>query len=184
MLENPLISKISYLLGGRTNPILWTRNCQPCPGIVIDVGGNQHGFIARQNCLAECNIFREGILRADGTCARFTVRLIGKWLLDLAVVIAVESTMLEMSAILVSTESRTYHIHRIHISGRRWVPLTTNHSWFACVRTIIPRCTRLIWTHGPASILRSWNGNQAGGASWESALPTFLQFILASFLSR
>jgi hypothetical protein len=79
---------------------------------------------------------------------------------------------------------KTYHIHRIHIGCCRWVPLTPNISGFACVRAISPRCTRLIWTHGPASILRSWNSNQPIGTSRESALPTFLQSILDSFLSR
>jgi hypothetical protein len=38
-------------------------------------------------------------LRANGTGSRFTIRLIGEWLLDVAIVIAVESTMLEMSDI-------------------------------------------------------------------------------------
>ena len=57
--------------------------------------GNQHGFITGKNSLTERDHIASVVLHTNvGTCG-LTIRLAGKWLLDIAVVVTVQATILK-----------------------------------------------------------------------------------------
>ena len=81
------------LLCSRTGPITWSWNSELC--IVLNGCGYQHCFVARQDSLTKRDIAFRIVLTPNVAGTVDTVWLIRKWLLNLAVVITVKSSILQ-----------------------------------------------------------------------------------------
>jgi len=73
-------------------PIAWVWNSQA--GGVVHGGRNQHGFIAWKHSLTERNNTPSFIGNADVVGRCLAVWFIWEWLLDIAVVVTVQSAIL------------------------------------------------------------------------------------------
>jgi len=89
-----------YLLGGGLDPIIWAWDCEYFYRIASNLGWDQHGLVTWQNCLAERNVLGTRILRLNCASPVFTIRLIGKWFLHIAIGVAKEPAVLEVSVVL------------------------------------------------------------------------------------
>ena len=79
--------KMDSLLSSGSAPIARVRDGEGRPA--VHAGRNEHGFIARQNCLAERDSTASIVRYTDGTSALLAVRLIGERLADLAILVAI-----------------------------------------------------------------------------------------------
>ena len=82
------------ILCSRGEPVIRAWNGELCPA--VDLGGNDHGLISGENGLTKGNGLSTLVLCAYCTGTVHTVWLIGKGLADLAVLVAVESTILSV----------------------------------------------------------------------------------------
>lgn len=83
------------LLCRSLTPVAQIRNSQGSQ--FLNKRGNQHGLIARKNRLAERHLLLALVLRADDAGAVLAVGTIREGLLNLAVLVAVQSTILLLS---------------------------------------------------------------------------------------
>jgi hypothetical protein len=81
-----------HLLSGGFTPVAEIRHGKS--SYVLDQRGDQHGLISRQHGLADSNLLAALILRADGTRAVRAIRLVGERLVDVTVLIAIETAIL------------------------------------------------------------------------------------------
>lgn len=85
-----------HLLSGGFTPVAEVRHGKSSN--VLDQRGNQHGLVSRQHSLADRNMLAALILRAHGTRAILAIRLVGERLLDLTVLVAIETAILAHAA--------------------------------------------------------------------------------------
>lgn len=103
----------------------------------INDGGDKHGLVAGQNSLAVGNLLGAVVDGLDGAGAGDTVGLAWEGLLDVAVVVAVETAV---------------HRGRIGV-GRVWVPLVHDHALLAGDGAVVAGLAGLVRAQSPAGIL-------------------------------
>lgn len=146
-----------HLLSGGFTPVAEVRHGKS--SCVLDQRGNQHGLVSRQHSLADRNLLAALILRAHGTRAVLAIRLIGERLLDLTVLVAIETAILAHAALSGSsrwnetTQWKTHHGLGVRIRGRFGVPLHGYLAWGTSVRAVIARLAGLIGAHSPSGVL-------------------------------
>ena len=99
-----------YLLGGRLNPVIWAGDCQYFYRVTPNLSWDQHGLVTRENRLAERNVLGTCVLRLNRAGSRFTIRLVGKSFLHVAIGVAIEPTVLEVSVVSVLKEPEEHTI--------------------------------------------------------------------------
>lgn len=68
-------------------------------GQLVDQGRDQHGLISGKHCLAEGDWRSALVLDTHGTSSVLTVRPVREWLLDLSVLVAIETAILCLLAL-------------------------------------------------------------------------------------
>ncbi len=99
-------------MGGSTAPVVWAWIRESCKA--ADFGGNQHGFIAREDGLAKGNNATSIVDDTNVRVCALAVGFVWEWFRDGATVIAVETTVLDSSGRIHSRERR-YTCHRLRI---------------------------------------------------------------------
>ena len=82
----------SGLLCGGSTPVVGARNGNLCP--VLDRGWDEHGFVARKDCLAPCHSFAGLVFDPDVACSVHAVGFLGEGLVNVTVMVAVEASIL------------------------------------------------------------------------------------------
>lgn len=81
-----------YLLCCGPSPVGWIRHSQDSRA--TDECGDQHRFIPGQDCLANCDAPAGLVLARECSGTVVAVWLVGEWFFNLAVLVAVEATIL------------------------------------------------------------------------------------------
>lgn len=150
------------LLGSSFTPIARIRHSKSSH--TLNQGGNQHGLVTRQDGLTDRDLAASLVVGLQSPSTIRAVGLVGEGLLDFAILIAVETTVLYTVNMCASplVDKSTYHRQRRGIRGCFRVPLHRHLAGRASVWAITARLARLIRAHGPAAVHGTWgDGHQA-----------------------
>lgn len=126
---------------------------------LLDQSGNKHSLITRQDSLAERNGLSSLVFSLDGTGTILAVRLVRERLLDLAVLVTVQTAI---------------HGHGVTVGSGLGIPLHGDLTSRASIWAVVARLARLVGAHGPSGVLFIGGDRDETSISWELALTTTL----------
>lgn len=150
------------LLGSSFTPVAGIRHSKSCQA--LNQGGNQHGLVTGQDGLADRDLAAGLVMSLHSPSTVRAVGLVREGLLDFAILVAVETTVLYTVNVCASPlgSNTTYHRQRRGIRSRFRVPLHRHLAGRTSVGAIVARLARLIRAHGPATVHGAWgDGHQA-----------------------